>query len=394
MLFISLANVFPLRIRRLLGLALLATLAACGGDGDTPAPEPTLDQKIGQMVMMGFHGTSAADPGVQTMQEHFREGRLGGVVFYRYNIIEPEQVQALNSAFASASTQALPVLRAIDQEGGRVQRLSAANGFRSHPSAEAVAGTLTPAQAYELYRDQARLVRDAGFNFNLAPVADLRGIPGDPAGDPGSPVIGGLERAFSSDPATVALYAGEAVRAHRAEGVLTSLKHYPGHGLARGDSHRGLVDITDDYQPIEREPFRALIGAGLADSVMGAHLVHRGVDAEFPVTLSSRYLGPWLREQDGFGGVIVTDDLHMGAIQRYHDFEEIVIRAIQAGNDLLIFSNNPAAAPEVEGFEPRHDLPLQVIAVVRAAIERGELTEARIEWSYQRLQTLRSRAAG
>ncbi|MCK9510642.1 MAG: hypothetical protein M0R28_05400 [Pigmentiphaga sp.] len=391
MLSLFVATVFPSRFRRLCGVLLLAALAACGGD--TPPPEPTLDQKIGQMVMMGFHGTSAADPGVQAMQEHFREGRLGGVVFYRYNIVDPGQVQALNRAFAGAGTQALPVLRAIDQEGGRVQRLNAANGFRSHPSAEAVAGSLTPAQAYELYRDQARLVRDAGFNFNLAPVADLRGIPGDPADAPGSPVIGGLERAFSSDPATVARYAGEAVRAHRTEGVLTSLKHYPGHGLARGDSHRGLVDITDDYQPIEREPFRALIGAGLADSVMGAHLVHRGVDPGFPVTLSDRYLRPWLREQDGFDGVIVTDDLHMGAIQRYHGFDEIVIRAIQAGNDLLIFSNNPAAAPVIEGFEPRHDLPQLVIAVVRAAIDRGELTEARIERSYQRLRALRSRAA-
>src|SRR5690606_12524388 len=103
-------------------------------------------------------------------------------------------------------------------------------------------------------------------------------------------------------------------------------------------------------------------------------------------------LEPWLRRQDSFEGVIITDDLFMGAIQRYHSLEETVVRAIQAGNDLLIFSNNPAAAPEVEGLEPQHDIPLQVIAIVENAIARGTLSEARIDASYQRLQAFRARA--
>lgn len=385
-----------LRCRWRLCIALLLPLVlwACNdtvGDGHL---EPTLEQKIGQMVMMGFAGTDPSHEGVQAVLNHIEAERLGGVVFYRYNVESPEQTRALNQALMAATPGSLPLLRAIDQEGGLVQRLNSRNGHHDHPSAQAVAESQTPEQAYDTYRDQASMVREAGFNFNLAPVVDLYNRPGSPSTEPGSPVIGGLGRAFASDPATVMAYASAAIRAHRDTGVLTSLKHYPGHGLARGDSHQGLVDVTDDYQPIERAPFRGLIAAGLADSVMGAHLVNRNVDPLYPVTLSTRYLEPWLRQEDGLGeGVIVTDDLFMGAIQRHHDFEEIVVRAIQAGNDLLIFSNNPAAAPEIEGFEPQHDIPLQVIEVVMAAINRGELSATRIHDSWQRLQEFRARAA-
>ncbi len=387
----------PVALRRcrllFTGLVSAVWLAACGGDLAPDPVGPTLEQKIGQMVMMGFAGTTTDDPGVAAVLKHLRAERLGGVVFYRYNIEDSDQVRSLNTALRDASVGPLPLLRAIDQEGGLVQRLNSRNGFHDHPSAQTVAQTQTPAEAFDTYLDQARMVRNAGFNFNLAPVVDLFGLPGDPSGEPGSPVIGGLGRAYASDPAVVVQYASAAIEAHREVGVLTSLKHYPGHGLARGDSHQGLVDVTNDYQPIERETFRSLIAAGLADSVMGAHLVNRNVDPVYPVTLSTRYLNPWLRQEDGLQqGVIVTDDLFMGAIQQYHDFDEIVIRAIQAGNDLLIFSNNPAAAPQIDDFEPQHDIPLQVIDVVLGAIDRGELTEARIEASWQRLQALRERA--
>lgn len=388
------AAVLPPRWARAAALlSLTAALAACGGDQTAAVVEPTLEQKIGQMVMMGFAGAESDDDGVRQTLEHVRAGRLGGVILYRYNLIDREQVAALTGAFAAAQAPAdPPLLIALDQEGGRVQRLSSRNGFRDHPSAQAVAATMTPAQALDMYRDQARMIADAGFNLNMAPVVDLHHLPGSGEA-PGSPVIGGLERSYASEPATILRYAEAAIEAHHEAGVLTALKHYPGHGLARGDTHQGLVDITDSYDPLERAPFRALIQRGKADAVMGAHLVHRHIDPVFPVTLSDAYLEPMLRGEDGFNGVIITDDLFMGAIQLYHSFDEIVLRAIAAGNDLLIFSNNPAAAPEIPGFQPRHDLPERVIEVVMAAIARGELTAARIDASYQRLSAMRQRLA-
>lgn len=370
--------------------ALSCALAACGWDDSPPASTLTLEQKIGQMVMMGFAGATTDEDGVRQTRQHIGAGRLGGVIFYRYNVNDPAQVATLTQAFAQdVPAGDPPLLIALDQEGGRVQRLSSRNGFRDHPSAQAVANTMTPQQSLATYHDQAQMIAQAGFNLNMAPVVDLRGPPGSDTA--ASPVIGQLERSYSNDPATVIRYAKTAIQAHHEAGVLTALKHYPGHGLASGDSHHGLVDITDTYDPVERYAFRSLIQQDLADAIMGAHLVNRNIDPAYPVTLSTRYLEPMLRGEDGFRGVIITDDLFMGAIQQYHDFDEIVLRAIAAGNDLLVFSNNPAAAPEIPGFQPMHDIPERVIATVLNAIERGELSVQRIDASYNRLIALRNK---
>lgn len=372
-------------------MGVAALVASCGGS-DRPASESlTLDQKVGQMVMMGLDGTTPDDPGVRQAIAQIRAGQLGGVILYRYNVTSPSQVRALNSALAQANPLELPLLIALDQEGGLVQRLRASNGFTDTPSHEVVAATQTPVQARSTYNAMASMVAQAGFNFNFGPVVDLRGDWLDPQKKAVSPVIGQLQRSFSDDPARVVLYATQFIQAHREAGVLTSLKHYPGHGLATGDTHLGLVDVTTTAQSVEQWPFQQLVSAGLADSVMTAHLVNRNVDPDWPVTLSERFIGPQLRVRDGFQGVVVTDDLHMGAIQLEHSPREAVVRAILAGNDLLVFSNNPAAASAVPGFKPRYDMGTQVAELVREAIERGELTPAQIDVAWQRLSRLRSR---
>lgn len=372
-------------------MGVAALVASCGGS-DRPASESlTLDQKVGQMVMMGLDGTTPDDPGVSQAIAQIRAGQLGGVILYRYNVTSPSQVRALNSALAQANPLELPLLIALDQEGGLVQRLRASNGFTDTPSHEVVAATQTPVQARSTYNAMASMVAQAGFNFNFGPVVDLRGDWLDPQKKAVSPVIGQLQRSFSDDPARVVLYATQFIQAHREAGVLTSLKHYPGHGLATGDTHLGLVDVTTTAQSVEQWPFQQLVSAGLADSVMTAHLVNRNVDPDWPVTLSERFIGPQLRVRDGFQGVVVTDDLHMGAIQLEHSPREAVVRAILAGNDLLVFSNNPAAASAVPGFKPRYDMGTQVAGLVREAIERGELTPAQIDVAWQRLSRLRSR---
>lgn len=365
-------------------------LAACGGSDTPPSQQLTLEQKVGQMVMMGVDGTTVDAPGVQQALAQVRDGRLGGVILYRYNIADPEQVRTLNRAFRQANPLELPLLIALDQEGGLVQRLRSSNGFTDTPSHEDVATTQTPEQARSTYRAMARMVADAGFNFNFGPVIDLRSDPLDPEHKAVSPVIGQIGRSFSDDPARVVSYATQFVLAHREVGVLTALKHFPGHGLATSDSHLGLVDVTRTAQAIEQWPFRQMIGAGLADAIMTAHLVNRNVDPDWPVTLSDRFIGPQLRTRDGFDGVIVSDDLHMGAIQQHHSLRESVVRAIVAGHDLLVFSNNPAAAVNVTGFVPRYDLGLHAATLVREAIARGELTADQVDAAWQRLARLRA----
>lgn len=375
--------------RAAIAAAALALLVSCGG-GEDPAAL-TLDQKVGQMVMMGVDGTTADAPGVREAIEQVRAGQLGGIILYRYNVTGPAQVRALNQALSQANPLPYPLLIALDQEGGLVQRLRASNGFFDTPSHEDVAAQQSPGQAGETWLRMARMVADAGFNFNFGPVVDLRGDPDDPGHVAVSPVIGQLERAFSDDPATVVRYATRFIAAHQEAGVLTALKHWPGHGLATGDTHLGLVATTATARPVEQQPFQQLIAAGLADAVMTAHLVNRAVDPDWPVTLSKRFIGPLLRARDGFDGVVVTDDLHMGAIQEQHGPREAVVRAILAGNDILVFSNNPAAAANIPGFQPRYDLGHHVAGLVREAIARGELTPGHIDAAWQRISALRRR---
>ncbi|MDD2690918.1 MAG: glycoside hydrolase family 3 N-terminal domain-containing protein [Simplicispira sp.] len=373
--------------------AVLALLAACGGSDAPPSQQLTLEQKVGQMVMMGVDGTSADAPGVQQALAQVRAGQLGGVILYRYNITDPTQVRALTGALQQANPLELPLLIALDQEGGLVQRLRASNGFADTPSHEEVAATQTPDQARATYRTMAQMVAGAGFNFNFGPVVDLRGDPLDPEHRAVSPVIGQLKRSFSDDPARVVLYASQFILAHREAGVLTALKHYPGHGLAASDSHLGLVDITRTAQPIEQWPFQQLVAGGMADAIMTAHLVNRNVDPDWPVTLSEKFIGPQLRTRDGFDGVVVTDDLHMGAIQQHHSLRESVVRAIVAGNDVLVFSNNPGAAKNAPGFVPRYDMGQHAATLVREAIARGELTTEQVDAAWQRLARLRGKLA-
>ena len=370
---------------------VLAVLAACGGGSDAPPSERlTLEQKVGQMVMMGVDGTVADAPGVQQALAQVRAGQLGGVILYRYNITDPTQVRSLTAALQQANPLELPLLIALDQEGGLVQRLRASNGFADTPSQEEVAATQTPDQARITYGVMAKMVADAGFNFNFGPVVDLRGDPLDPEHRAVSPAIGQLKRSFSDDPVRVVSYATQFIQAHRAAGVLTALKHYPGHGLTQTDSHLGLVDVTNTALPIEQWPFQQLIFSGMADAIMTAHLVNRNIDPDWPVTLSEKFIKPQLRMRDGFEGVVVTDDLHMGAIQQHHSLRESVVRAILAGNDLLIFSNNPGAAKSFPGFVPRYDMGQYAATLVREAIANGELTVAQVEAAWQRLARLRS----
>lgn len=381
-----------IRLKFFAALCAGALTASCGGGGD-PLQPLTLEQKIGQLVMMGVDGTTPDAPGVREAIEQVRAGQLGGVILYRYNVSSPAQVHQLTASFAQANPMPWPLLISLDQEGGLVQRLRASNGFVDTPSHEDVAAQQTPRQAYETWLRMARVVASAGFNFNFGPVVDLRADPSDASGQAVSPVIGQLERAFSNDPELVVRYAAQFVQAHRDAGVLTALKHWPGHGLATGDTHLGLVDTSLTAREVEQQPFRQLVGMGMADAVMTAHLMDRRVDADWPVTLSSRFIGPLLRSRDGFDGVVVTDDLHMGAIQLQHTEREAVVRAILAGNDILVFSNNPAAASNVPGFKPRYDLGRHVAALVQDAIARGELSPQHIEAAWTRVSALRQRLA-
>ena len=376
----------------LLAAALLAVQSAPAAEPAPPAStEPTraaplppvpapaandLEAMIGQMIMVGFVGTSPQDPWPEKLLGQIAAGQVGGVLFLARNAASEAAVRALNQAILDAGG-ATPVLIALDQEGGRIERLTQKVGFSPRPSAHDVAASYSVAEATALYAGLARDLRNWNFNLNLGPVVDVDV-------NPDNPIIGALGRSFSADPRTVADYAGAFVSGHHASGMLTALKHFPGHGSSRADSHKGFVDVTATWTEAELQPYRDLVAAGMADMVMTGHLYLAQLSdptARLPASLSKPALDV-LRNDIGFDGVIISDDMEMQAIEQHYTLEEAAVAAVRAGNNILIYSNYA---------NPRPDLPGEVIAILRRHAEGDPEFRAMIEDSYRKVMTLKGR---
>ncbi len=362
-------------------LSLWQQVACQGMEGKE---EFTIDQKIGQCITVGFQGTKPADEGVQAVCHLLKQDLLGGVILYGYNIVSPEQLKQLTNTIYEANPKAFI---AVDQEGGLVQRLTKAKGFAgtSRRAAEIAEDYPNPDDAYEFYLSTAEELKNYHININFGPVVDLH--------NPESAAIGKIGRSYGDNPDVVSSYARAFVKAHREQGILTCLKHFPGHGYALKDSHLpNIVDTTDTADcKNEIAPYENLLETGDVDMVMTAHIVNRNYDPEeHPATLSSKMIPDLLRNK-GYNGVVVSDDLHMGTIQKNYSFEDIVYGSINATCDLLVFSNNPAAAKGVENFTPNARISEQIIEAVKQGIQDGKIDVTRIDESYQRIMDLKER---
>ena len=225
------------------------------------------------------------------------------------------------------------IIIAVDQEGGKVQRLSAKNGFQDFKSAYEVA-QMSLEEAYLHYVQMAQILHAHGINLNFGPCVDFH--------DEHCPVIGKYLRSYGETSTKITSYARAFIEAHQQYNIATCLKHFPGHGFSRQDSHKGLVDITDFAKPdIELGPYLAL--ADQVEYIMTAHVVNRNIDPLLPATLSDKYINPILRHEINFKGKIVTDDIVMGAILDNFSLEEACLRAIKAGADHIILSFHPLA---------------------------------------------------
>lgn len=347
---------------------------------------PTLREKIGQMLMVGFKGSRPAECGL--IERDIREHGIGSVILFdldmtgtidsgrprRRNIESPAQVKEL---LAHLQAQAkVPLLTAIDQEGGRVNRLKPDYGFPPSISHEELGALDQPAETRRHAEATARTLREVGLNWNLAPVVDLDA-------NPDNPIIKGKHRSFASDPEKVVRHAAAFIEGHRAHGVLTCLKHFFGHGSAVGDTHLGFVDVTQTWHERELVPFQQLIATGRCDAVMSAHVFHAKLDPERPSSLSRPVITGLLRGQLGFQGVVASDDMEMKAISNRYGIEESIPLALGAGIDVLCFGNNMSYDPDIA---PR------AIAIIEHAVAAGRLSEARIDESYQRVLALKRRA--
>jgi beta-N-acetylhexosaminidase len=334
------------------------------------------------MFLLGFDGCALNHD--HWLREALEHSPPGGVILFDRNIdtsiqnfSSPNQLKELTDQLHELVPDRL--LIAVDQEGGRVCRLKERDGFPATISAAELGGQhpdLSTALAAEA---MAKTLSKHGINLNLAPVADLDL-------NPDNPIIARYERSFARDAKAVAAHCRAFIEAHRQRGVACCLKHFPGHGSAGGDSHLGFVDISDDWQEAELKPYKILLQAGCVDAVMTAHVVHYGLDPSgMPATLSPAVLTNMLREQLGFNGVIMTDDLQMKAISDRCGFREAVRLSVLAGADLMIVGNN---------LVRDQDALAQGVATIQDLIDRGAVTEERIALSLRRIDTLLRKTSG
>ncbi|MCX7091537.1 MAG: glycoside hydrolase family 3 protein [Legionellales bacterium] len=347
----------------------------------------SLRDKIGQMILIGFKGDTVGKNA--SIVRSIAENNIGGVILFDKklvgkNIINPEQVQTLNQDLQTFNHEAhmthqrpdLPLLIALDYEGGKVNRLKEAYGFPPTLSAAEI-GRLSLTDANTQAANMATILKTSGFNLDFAPVIDLNI-------NPNNPVIGKLERSFSDNHSDVIRYAALFSQNFLAQGVQCAYKHFPGHGSSTGDSHLGFVDVTDVWQADELEPYQQLLsGANPCGMVMTAHVINRQLDdSGLPATLSRKILTGLLREQMKFSGVIITDDMQMGAIRDHYGLKQAITLTINAGADMLIFANQ--LAPNDADQDPK-----DLIDLIESEVQLGHISDAQIDASYQRIVKLK-----
>ncbi|GAK55499.1 glycosyl hydrolase, family 3 [Candidatus Vecturithrix granuli] len=339
-----------------------------------------LEHKIGQMLLIGFRGLELRDD--NPIIEDIRTRHLGGVVLFDYdvctqtparNIHSPEQVQRLIASLQDIAVE--PLFIGIDQEGGKVNRLKERYGFPPSVSAQYL-GDLDLVEVTGKHAElTAKTLAELGMNLNFAPDVDLNIYPDNP-------IIGKVERSFSADPDVVIRHAREWIACHHAQGVLCALKHFPGHGSSRQDTHLGFVDVTDTWSANELRPYQDLLYSGFHDMVMTAHIFNARLDPEFPATLSYKMITGILREQLGYDGVVISDDMQMKAIAEQYPLETAIQSALEAGVDILTFGNN---------LNYNGNIMMQVVTIISQLVRQGTISEKRIDESHQRILRLKAR---
>jgi beta-N-acetylhexosaminidase len=320
----------------------------------------SLDHEVSSLLCVGFHGT-APSPEVK---ELIRRG-VHGVILFSRNVVDAEQVASLVAELKRLAGR--PLLVAVDQEGGRVARLRAPQGFTELPPMRALGDRGDPQLAREVGALLGRELRAVGIDQDYAPVVDVDT-------NPANPVIG--DRAFSRDPEAVGRLGAALALGLQSEGVAACAKHFPGHGDTSQDSHKDLPRLPHQLErlrAVELPPFRALARAGVA-AVMTAHVVFEALDPRRPATLSPAVMR-LLREEAGFRGCAVSDDLEMKAVAEHFPLEEAAPGAVLAGVDALLVCHHA---------EVQH----RAVDLVRRAVEDGRIPRARLAEARARVAEL------
>lgn len=336
-------------------------------------------KKIGQLFILGFYGDIVSNnhPIVRDIKEH----NLGGVILFdkllahkkkTNNIVSKKQVKTLTDDLKSFASTKLFVC--MDQEGGMVSRLPEEMGFINTASPKEIGIkddlSFTRSQAEQV----AHNLKYIGVNLNFAPVVDLDI-------NPHNPIISRYERSFSKEAKKVIDHASCWIETCNRENIISCLKHFPGHGSADADSHLGFVDVSKSWSESELIPYKKIIDKNLVQVIMTAHLFNEHLDPKYPATLSRNTITKLLREDLGYAGVVVSDDMQMAAITRQYSISEGVIHALAAGVDMFIIGNN---------IDHDENILATMVDCVIDGINRKIISEELVNSAYNRIQKLKS----
>lgn len=313
-------------------------------------------EKIGQMVMIGIQGIKVDDDSLYMLNQY----HMGGVILFDRNMENPEQVKQLTSDLQAQSNEKVPLFIGIDEEGGDVVRM--AEKLTPPPSQKEIGATGDIEQAKTWAVKTAKSLKDMGINVNFAPVADV-----------GS----NDKRSYSTDANTVIDFVRAATKGYQQENIIYSLKHFPGIGKGKVDSHidSSSIDVAKEVLMTEDIlPFKTIIDESDPNDyfILVSHLKYLALDEEYPASLSSKIMTDLLRNELGYKGIIITDDMEMGAVANHNDFRSIGVNAVKAGADIVLVCHE---------YEHQQEVYLGLLD----AVNNGEISQERIDESIKRI---------
>ena len=324
----------------------------------------TLDEKIGQLITVGIDGYSLDN----NAKDLIESKKVGGIILFKNNVNDSNQLlQLINSVKETNSTNKIPIFVSVDEEGGRVNRFP--KEIKKLPSNKIVGNKNDSNLAYDIGKDIGYALSSFGYNMDFAPVLDINS-------NPNNTVIG--DRAFSSDKNIVANLGANEIKGFKSSNVICVAKHFPGHGDTVTDSHYSLPIINktiEQLQELEFVPFKKAIQEKVP-AIMVSHILLPNVDNTNPASMSKTIINDILRKDLKFDGVVVSDDMTMGAITNDYDISEACIKAINAGTDLLLVCHG-------------YDNEVKVINSIKEAVNNKTISMDRIDESVYRILSLK-----
>jgi len=328
--------------------------------------EMSLDEKIGQLVIVGLDGYVNDENSTYLIEKY----RVGGFVLLKQNVKDTEQLlELMNSLKKTNAANKIPLFLAIDEEGGRISRLP--DDFKKLPSSGRIGQANDKRLAYQAGSLLAEMLKTIGLNMNFAPVLDINS-------NPENPVIG--DRAFGVSSELVTELGMEAMSGIKAQGIIPVVKHFPGHGDTDVDSHVGLPVVEASLSRLESFeliPFKTAI-ENQADAIMIAHILLPKIDPNNPASFSKPIITDLLRKKMNFDGVVITDDLTMGAVVNNYDLGEAAVESLKAGSDIILVCHD-------------YEKEVRVIEAIKKAVETGKITEERVDESLYRILSLKKK---